>query len=431
MYCKQVFLIFIIIGIVVLSGCTPGTVPQLTPTPEPLTITFAFPESPDRERYQRLADEFQELYPHITLDLKSSAMMELPRDPQNSIDAFVWWPDPSLTEVNPVVEKIDAQFAATFKNDDFYPPALEMFRWHGAAWAVPAELDMQLLYYNKALFDAQGADYPEAGWTWDDLLSTAQQLTIIEQPAYNAAGYGLATNPRWGDFVPFIYQHGGDLFDFENPHTAEAIQWYVDLTAVHGVSPLPKHTRFGDIYAIFSVQKAAMWIGFFADRAGMGYHHMSVPWDFEWGVVPLPSDESAASLYRGQGYYVTNYSAHAEEAWLWIRFLTTHPAGKGFPAYRTTAESNAFRELVGDSVSNAGLRAVEHLVPRANTSGVPPETLEIYARTVESVVNDGLRVGFYTAPEIPRAYAVSIEAVISGELTVEEALEKLRQQYEQ
>ena len=36
------------------------------------------------------------------------------------------------------------------------------------------------MYFNKDAFDEAGLDYPEAGWSWEDLLATAQALTQRE-----------------------------------------------------------------------------------------------------------------------------------------------------------------------------------------------------------------------------------------------------------
>jgi len=373
-----------------LAGC--GA--EVTPV-EPVTITFTFPESRDRSLYQPIAEAFQESHPHITINLRPDPSGQWVRDESHEVDAFVQWSAPALTRGDtPLVLSLDPLLAKTpeLPLDDFYPCSLDMFRWEGALWALPAEVDMQLLYYNKDLFDESGVAYPQAGWTWDDLLLTAQRLTTVEGEPWNYTGhYGLASHSTWGDIVPFIYQHGGELFQFDDPLTEEAIQWYADLALVHGVMPRPEDVTHGNTYDVFQQEKAAMWIGYLGSRNGrnssMG---MGAPWGFNWGVVPLPGDQTEATMYWGPGYYITSRTAHVEEAWAWIQYLSEQPTGRTLPARRSVAASSGFRESVGDEVAAAALYAVEHLVPPITAGDVPPETLEMYTQLVESVVNGEL-----------------------------------------
>ena len=384
-YC---LLLVVCVVTMVLAGCGG----EVTPV-EPVTITFCFPESRDTSLYQPIAEAFQESHPHITINLRPDPSGQWVRDESHEVDAFVWWSYPSLIEAR-LVLSLDPLLAKTpeLPLDDFYPRSLDMFDREGALWALPADVDMQLLYYNKDLFDESGVAYPQAGWTWDDLLLTAQRLTTVEGEPWNYTGhYGLASNPAWGDIVPFIYQHGGDLFQFDDPLTEEAIQWYADLALVHGVMPRPQDVTPANTYDMFQQEKAAMWIGYLGWRNGrassMG---MGAPWGFNWGVVPLPGDQTEATQYWGQGYYITSRTAHVEEAWAWIQYLSEQPVGQALPARRSVAESSGFQESVGDEVAAAALYAVEHLVLPNIAVGVPQETLEMYTQLVESVINGEL-----------------------------------------
>ncbi|MFC2042648.1 ABC transporter substrate-binding protein [Chloroflexota bacterium] len=400
-------------------------------TTEPITITFTFPESPDRSRYREIADSFEKIHPNITINLRPDPTGQWARNERNEVDVILWWPDPSLIDSGkPLITPVESliKHNSEIASDDFFPPTLDMFKWRGSLWALPAEIDMQVIFFNKELFDLNGVDYPRAGWTWDDLLETAQKLTVTDEEASPDNGYyGLVSNPRWGDYISFIYQHGSDILSTDDPRTAEAVQWYTDLALVHNVMPKPDRVFYGDPHGYFREEKAAMWIGFLADRDGQGFHHLASPWDFEWGLAPLPKDQLEATLYRAQGYYVTSHTKHENESWEWIKFLSSKSSGKGFPARRSVAESSSFKALVGEDVASTGLHAVDHLVPRINVSNIPPDLLEEYSRTVESVVNDGNRFGFFKQPEFPRLFAIQVESVTKGEITAAEAMKFLNQ----
>lgn len=138
------------------------------------------------------------------------------------------------------------------------------------------------MYYNRDLFDARGVAYPQAGWTWQDFLSTAKQLTTVEGKGEGQTGHwGFVAHPMVGDVFPFVLQHGGKMMDdllrpthliFDDLLVAEAIQWYTDLGLVHEVMPIVLRDAVDDHSRIpldkFALQEAAMVIGDVGARGG-------------------------------------------------------------------------------------------------------------------------------------------------------------------
>ena len=59
----------------------------------------------------------------------------------------------------------------------FEARALDAMRYGDELYGIPASQDCLSLIFNKALFDAEGLDYPDETWTEQDLLSAAEQLT--------------------------------------------------------------------------------------------------------------------------------------------------------------------------------------------------------------------------------------------------------------
>jgi multiple sugar transport system substrate-binding protein len=49
--------------------------------------------------------------------------------------------------------------------EDFFPGPLEQFEWNGSLWAIPSTAAPEIVFYNKAMFDAAGLDYPTSDWT--------------------------------------------------------------------------------------------------------------------------------------------------------------------------------------------------------------------------------------------------------------------------
>ena len=117
---------------------------------EPITITFTFPESPDRKRYREIADSFEKMHPNITINLRPDPTGQWARNERNEVDVFLWWPDPSLIDgdkllITPVESLITHNSELT--SDDFFPPTIDMFTWRGSLWALPAMIDMQIFFF--------------------------------------------------------------------------------------------------------------------------------------------------------------------------------------------------------------------------------------------------------------------------------------------
>lgn len=62
-------------------------------------------------------------------------------------------------------------------SQEFYPYALDQFREDGSLYALPMNVDPQLLHYDAAYFAAQGVRPVDENWDWDDLVESAVKLT--------------------------------------------------------------------------------------------------------------------------------------------------------------------------------------------------------------------------------------------------------------
>lgn len=65
---------------------------------------------------------------------------------------------------------------ATLAPDDFLPAAWQSFQWDRGIWAIPVSVDVILMIYDPAAFDAAGLPYPNAAWTIDDLAAADSAL---------------------------------------------------------------------------------------------------------------------------------------------------------------------------------------------------------------------------------------------------------------
>jgi multiple sugar transport system substrate-binding protein len=111
---------------------------------------------------------------------------------------------------------------------DFYEPLLRMFQRDGVTYACPRDFQTVALLVNQDMFDEAGVLVPG---TWGELWDAAQVLTDLD-----AGVRGLGLTPNLWNWLPFLFQAGGALFDesgteltLETPEAEDALNFYTDL----------------------------------------------------------------------------------------------------------------------------------------------------------------------------------------------------------
>ena len=101
----------------------------------------------------------------------------------------------------------------------------------GRLYGVPKDKDLITLLYNKELFDAAEAAYPDADWTWTDLEEASAKI----YESTGKYGYMAFSHDQIG-YWNFVYQNGGRILnedgtapEYTDPATSSAIEYYVNL----------------------------------------------------------------------------------------------------------------------------------------------------------------------------------------------------------
>ncbi|MBN1640909.1 MAG: extracellular solute-binding protein [Anaerolineae bacterium] len=373
-----------------------------TPTPEPVTIRFAF-DAGQADYYDDLIEHFNEAHPEIQVERRTvrSAATWTYLFEQGEIDVFTVGADgPTLSGMIEEETILDLgpqlQVDSTVDLDDMYPSALEPFTAEGTVWGIPAGVNLVVLYYNAELFDQYGAAYPEATWTWDDLLSAAAQVRDVEEGIY-----GLVA-PLY-TVVPFIYQHGGRIVDdwwkptratFDDPQTVDAVEWFADLAVTYDVMPSPAtaealYGQNGEPAYIFWRQKAGMYAGWLSDQGGEAWGP-GARWEMEWGMVPLPYEERTATLGLVYAYAIAAGTDQPEACWTWVTYLSEQIPPYTLPARRSIAESEAYREQVGPMRADVALASIDGALILGNSFTEIGTELEQFMPALVGVLNGNL-----------------------------------------
>jgi len=263
------------------------------------------------------------------------------------------------------IEPIEARAEAsdTLHLDDFYPQALDAFRWRGEQLCIPQNISSLVVYYNRDLFEKYGVPEPGDSWTWREFVGTASALTrdaqgnkVVGQESETASAvdvYGVGVEPSIIRIAPFVWSNGGDIVDDERaptqftldtPEAKEAIRELFALRAPYGVAPTDVEVEAEDDESRFANGRLAMLLS--SRRSTTTFRTIE---DFDWDVAPLPRFGERAGILHSDAYCMASASPNKDAAWRFMEFAlgpegqrVIARTGRTVPSLREVAESDAF-----------------------------------------------------------------------------------------
>lgn len=255
-----------------------------------------------------------------------------------------------------------------FRLNDYFPQVVDVYRRENAVYAVPLDFTPMVMYYNKVLFDKANVPYPRAGWSWDDFLRIAQQLTIRPDPAKPPVQYGFNFENEMPFWLLWLWTNGGDVLSpdgshatgyFDGPKSIAALQFLSDLSLKYHVAPTLTERDSGGV-DLFLDGRAAM------DLKG---HWMMIDYkarNLDVGIVPLPTHGVPPSTVAYEvGLAITTKSKNPDLAWEYIKFITSERVqvrrvGAGLAI---SGNRRAAAQFAGNPVEDEFLRIVQYARP--------------------------------------------------------------------
>ena len=323
----------------------------------------------------------------------------------------------ALEPLGPYVEDSDA-----FKEDDFFPEALDAFKWGGEQTCLPQNISSLIVYYNRDLFKRFGVPPPKDGMRWNELVFRAQQMTRDKNgqpvrgadpdlPQSNAAPaeiHGLGVEPEIIRVAPFVWGNGSEIVDdtdnptrftLDTPEAKQAIESFFQLRTLHGVVPSDQEIEAEDLESRFVNGRLAMLLD--SRRAVPSLREAA---EFDWDVASLPYFQEPASILHSDAYCMTEGSDSKDAAWRFVEYAlgpkgaeVIAKTGRTVPSLKSVAESDAFLDPTQKPKnSQAFLDAVETIkhVPTVSTW---PE--------IEDVTNGLLENGMFLGQPVDRVVA--------------------------
>jgi len=328
----------------------------------PVTVTWAFWGSPEEKAsHERVAEAFMAEHPEIQIEFfhepwgdyfTKVQTLWASGDSSAIPDVLFLWPTPRyaaegvLENLDPWIEK------AGYNLDDYWPSLLESASYDGSVYGFPRDISVDILYYNKDLFDAAGIEYPTPEWTWDDLATAAEALTVVDANG-RVEQYGLAM--EGGKFADWVVANNGSILDdmrnpstctLDQPASTAGIQFFADMMNNGYAMRDADLSQAGGDAAVFQSGQAAMIIQNSSRVSGFNAADMN----YDVAVVPIPEGGQRWTGAGGAAWVMSSGSDTKDEAWTFLEWLQSTEggqklyteAGEIFPALQSVAESDAF-----------------------------------------------------------------------------------------
>lgn len=324
-----------------------------------------------------------------------------------------------------------------FDLSDFIPDVMDIYTVDGKIMGIPMLSGGTYMFYNKDLLDYYGVDYPptnwdDTSWTIDAYLEKCGALTQnIEDLDMGTFGCHLGFWPSDG----LAYMFGGGYYPDEALETGfsdvalmtsdpvvSGWQLRQDMVWKYHYMPQPSEAEAFGGSGGFRNSKIGLYI-----TGNWGWWQFGdLNEQFNWGVAALPfGNENRKNLVFTDPWMMTKDSAHPEEAWEFIKYLSSYDTQKewmditGAPPVRQSlieVWSQSFPTMTSEEVMEVYLGSLKYGIES-------PNHLMVGFNQLDSVV--GGQTSQITNNERP-----ALDVLTEINVKLEETLQKIQEEYQ-
>lgn len=412
---KKFYVVLIIFLVFTLGACSSND--EGASADGKATIKYAYWDKNQEDMLKDIVKAFNKDYPNIQVKLELTpydqyfTKLDAAATGGSLPDVF-WMNGPNFVKYasNEMLEPINNRI----KDDELdlspYPKGLlGLYQYEDKTYALPKDYDTVGLWYNKKLFDEAGIDYPNEAWKWDDLVEAAKALTNPDKDIYGIAAF---IQDAQASYFNTILANGGYIISedktesgFDDPNTIDGIQKYYDLIHKHKVSPTHAQMETTDATSMFESGKVAMM---FQASYMIPQFKANEYTNEHADVALLPEMQKRSNVIHGLGNVIAKNSENKDAAWKFVTFLSSEKAAvmqaeSGIiPAYEGTQDAWT------KSTPNFNLQVFLDMAEVAEPYPVSKDTSKW-----STIIQDNLTKAW------------------SGQITVEEASEKIDKQMEE
>ncbi len=336
-----------------------------------------------------LCRKFEALHPNISVETLQVSNMnqkllpavagEIPPDVAAFNRPFIanWAVANAFTPLEDLIARDGVQ------GEEFLEACWQECLFEGHTWGIPFNTDDRVFFWNKAAFREVGLNPEQPPRTWEELEDYAERLTKWDvQGRMERVGF----YPLWGNSYFFIYAYqnrvrflseDGRRAVFNSPEGLAALEWIVKFARKYHIQSLTNfQTGFGpDAQNPFVSGKVAMMV----DGSWMLENLSRFTTHFDYGIAPAPIPEGGEETTWSGGFalVIPRFSPHVEEAWAFIRFITSYESQLGLANTSNLPVRKAVLEKLMPSMSE-GWQVCARLMTKSHFLPHTPATEEIF-----------------------------------------------------
>lgn len=306
-----------------LVACAPGgtAAPSAEPDSGPVTITwwdYYPPEGAPAIALEELLAEYQEANPDVTIEREFIAYADLKQSLLQSAGAgslpdvvVINSPDHQQFAELGIAANLDEKLAEWGQLAEYPEGLIASATYEDSVYGLPISANCLALFYNTAILEEAGLEPPT---TWDEMEEVAAELTTPER--YGFAYSAINNQQAVFQFLPALWQSGGDLFDLTSDDAVASLDYWAGLMDAGSVSREALNWDQATVAAEFGQGRAAMMIN---GPWQLPFLAAEAP-DLDYGVALLPAGSEEASVTGGENYMIMA-GPNEDAAWNVLEFL--------------------------------------------------------------------------------------------------------------
>lgn len=349
------------------------------------------------------------VYPHIKTELRDNAASQ-----DKTIALFATGDQGDLYQLDQhvvpvfgpkgVLQDIGSTLASLKFDVNSVYDVPNITHYNGKRHGMMIQLQTFTTIYNVDAFQKAGIKTPAATWTWDDWLDMAKKLNqpLEAVPQYGTTLSGEPYHMFWSAMAPYLNPAGtASLWD--SPDCRAVVQWMVDLTQRHRVTPTPaeateKKFNFNNgNYAINPYAQPAPSIT------------KAIDGRFQWDVLPPakhPKTGKGIILSGGHNYLVTTKA---------------NQRGVMTEAVQVLLElfNPEIQDMYNSGLNLGSLPALKSVAAKTGTMPGMPKNFNSVLDAIPTGQNFEKIIGFL---DFHRAWVPEFQKALNGVATVEQAV---------
>ncbi|WP_455814260.1 extracellular solute-binding protein [Pseudomonas graminis] len=201
--------------------------------------------------------------------------------------------------------------------------------WDKKLWGMPWILDTKYLFYNKAMLAKAGIANPPT--TWQQVMDQSKILQDKGIVKYPLVWSWSQAEALVCDYTTLVSAFGGQFYqngklNFSDAGSVKAVTFMKESLDKGVTNPNSREYLEEDVRKVFSNGDAAFALNWtYMYNMANDPKQSKVAGDV--GIVPAPSElpGKVAAMNGSMGLGVTQTSAHQDQAWQYVRYLTSQP----------------------------------------------------------------------------------------------------------